>query len=340
MARKPENMSRADQVRARRQIEPVRRKPIPQSAQKSTRNAESSARVVARRTEYGSSRSQQTGYTQYRRKVYVPTSTPGSEIRLPSLPNIKLGWRILSGVVVILSAIGLYMMKSSDFFAVNTINLVGAVRVPADEITGKLNVVGESIIDIIPSEVEKQVLAEFPEIIKAEAKVSLPANFTLTVEERIPAITWYENDTASYWIDENGYTFPIRGEATIPMAVYAAGDPPRPLGYVENPPEPIEGIEEITAISEGPSVDPGFVLGVLKLRNIVPAGTRLLYDPENGLGWMDPHGWQVYFGTNTEEIEVKLAEYDKIVQTILDKNLQPVLISLEFLHAPYYRLEQ
>jgi len=65
----------------------------------------------------------------------------------------------------------------------------------------------------------------------------------------------------------------------------------------------------------------------------------MLYNEENGLGWIDPHGWQVYFGDDDASIDMKLMEYTKIVETILDRNLQPVLISMEFLHAPYYRLE-
>ncbi|MFZ3069644.1 MAG: FtsQ-type POTRA domain-containing protein [Anaerolineaceae bacterium] len=340
MAQKHENMSRADQVRARRQIEPVRRKPIPKPSQKSTRNEESSAHVTTRRADSGMARPSQTSYTQYRRKVYVPTSTPGSEIRLPSIPNIKLGWRIVSGILVALAAVGLYMMKSSDMFEVSSVNLSGAQRISAEEITGKLNVTGKSIIEVIPSEVEGQILADFPDIKQVEVQVELPASFNIIIEERIPAVTWFDGDTASYWIDEQGFAFPIRGEATIPMAVHANGEPPRPLGYVDPAAATLTGDEATIPSSAGPSVDPDFVTTVLKLRNVIPAGTNLLYDQENGLGWLDPHGWQVYFGISTTQIDLKLAEYDKIVETILDKNLQPVLISLEFLHAPYYRLEQ
>ena len=68
-------------------------------------------------------------------------------------------------------------------------------------------------------------------------------------------------------------------------------------------------------------------------------GTVKGFNGEKGFGWTDPHGWQVYFGTSTDDIDMKLVEYAHIVDAILDKNLQPVLISMEFLHAPFYRLE-
>jgi len=109
------------------------------------------------------------------------------------------------------------------------------------------------------------------------------------------------------------------------------------LGYVDPASESVEKAE--TPIPQTPSVDPQFVASVLKLRSYIPAGTALLYDPENGLGWTDAQGWQVYLGTDVSQIDVKLAEYQKIVTALLERNLQPVLISVEYIHAPYYRLE-
>ncbi len=78
---------------------------------------------------------------------------------------------------------------------------------------------------------------------------------------------------------------------------------------------------------------------ILMLRPFIGDGIDLLYNPEYGLGWQDPHGWKVYFGTNIEDIDQKLAQYSVIIEALAARNIQPVLISLEFLHAPFYRLE-
>ncbi len=340
MAPKQENVSRADQVRARRKIEPVRRKPIPQTSQREARNAESASRVVVRRTAYANPAAQKKGYKENKRRVYVPTSTPGSEIRLPALPSIKIGWRIASAIIAVLAAAGIYMFTSSDYFEITTIELQGMQRVAAEEIAGKLPVIGESVIRVLPSEIETQVINAFPEIKTAIVKIDLPAQVLVSVEERIPAVTWKQNDVTPYWIDEDGFVFPIRGEATIPMVVEANAEPPRPLGFIDQAEVTSEkNSSESLTQKPVPAVDPSFVMAVLKLRNIVPSGTPLLYNGENGLGWTDPNGWQVYFGTDVENIDTKLAQYERIVDAILEKNLQPVLISLEYLHAPYYRLE-
>ena len=336
MASRNEQLSRADQVRARRRIEPAHRKPIPQPSRSTKREAESASRVISRHTYPGMARSAENKARQQRR-IYLPTNTPGSEIRLPAMPEVKLGWRLLSAILVILLSIGIYMLNFSDRFEISTLNLSGAQRIPAEEILDKLELSGKPIISVIPSEIEAQILTEFPDIKSAAVSVELPANLTISIQERIPAITWYIDGEATTWVDDEGFTFPIRGEATIPLKVMASGDPPRPLGYVDPASESVEKAE--TPIPQTPSVDPQFVASVLKLRSYIPAGAALLYDPENGLGWTDEQGWQVYLGTDVSQIDVKLAEYQKIVTALLERNLQPVLISVEYIHAPYYRLE-
>ena len=37
--------------------------------------------------------------TRVRRKLFIPLHTPGAEINLPSLPIVKLGWRLASGTI-------------------------------------------------------------------------------------------------------------------------------------------------------------------------------------------------------------------------------------------------
>ena len=336
MASRNEKLSRADQVRARRKIEPAHRKPIPQPPRSTKREAESASRVISRHTYPGMARTAESKARQQRR-IYLSTNIPGSEIRLPAMPEVKLGWRLLSAFLVILLGIGIYMLNFSDRFEISTLNLSGAQRIPAEEILDKLELSGKPIISVIPSEVEAQILAEFPDIKSAVVSVELPANLTISIQERIPAITWIIDGEATTWVDDEGFAFPIRGEATIPLKVMANGDPPRPLGYIDPASEPAEETE--TPILPTRSVDPQFVASVLKLRTYIPAGAALLYDPENGLGWTDAQGWQVYLGTDVSQIDVKLVEYQKIVTALLEQNLQPVLISVEYIHAPYYRLE-
>lgn len=339
MAKIPNNLSRADQVRARRKIEKVQRKPIPRPLERTSRDARNASRVISRHNTYSSSRPYTTSNRQ-RRQIYLPTTTPGSEVRLPSLPRISLSWRWLSTVLSLAAVVLLYMMLNSSTFIIDTVTLTGGVRVPSEEVKAVLNVTGESIIHVEPAQVESQILATFPDIKRAQVSIDLPDSLNVAIEERIPAILWLENEQELFWIDQDGFTFTVRGEANLPIRVYANTAPPFALGFVDSKSvESAENKNEANASQVLPPIDPAFVLAVQKLNGIKPADTAMLYDLEKGLGWTDPHGWQVFFGTNTNSIDMKLIEYDHIVSAILERNLQPVLISMEFLHAPYYRLE-
>lgn len=337
MASGSNRTTRADEVRARRKIEPVRRKPIPANPSvRVSRDAQNASRVVSRRS-YSSTQYTRSAATRNRSRVYMPTGTPGSEVRLPALPQFQFSWRLLSGLIAVGMIVLLFMMGTSTVFAVDQVNLSGGIRVPAEEIAQKLDLQGESIITVIPNEVENQILEAFPDIKAAEVKVNMPAAIDILIEERIPALLWLKNEEVVYWIDQDGFAFTVRGEATLPIRVYANSEPPHPLGWIAPELQLEKDEDENTEVL--PLVDPAFVTTVQKLNSIKPAESPMLYNEENGLGWIDPHGWQVYFGDDDENIDLKLMEYTKIVETILDRNLQPVLISMEFLHAPYYRLE-
>ena len=79
---------------------------------------------------------------------------------------------------------------------------------------------------------------------------------------------------------------------------------------------------------------------MLSLVDYLPEGNTLNYDPQYGLGWRDPQGWLIYFGKDISNIDMKLAEYETIIAELQAKNLRPALISIEYLYAPFYRLEQ
>ena len=64
-----------------------------------------------------------------------------------------------------------------------------------------------------------------------------------------------------------------------------------------------------------------------------------MYTAGHGLGWKDPRGWEVYFGMNLKDMEMKLRVYKTLVKRLGKEKIQPQLISVEYVHAPYYRLE-
>lgn len=351
MARKTEELSRADQIRARRHIEPVKRKPIERTAGESTeRAAQAASRVVTRRVVSQAQPAPQAVSSKGRRPVYIPTDTPGKELRLPSVPRLQVGTRVISGILTFILLIAVVVMLRNDSFKVNPngITIRGNFRVGSDEISTRLSSFGTRIIEVKPEIIEQTILRDFPDIKEVQVGVSLPANLNVRVTERIPAIVWYVEATegqeaSQIWIDDEGYSFEVRGAASLPIEVHANIAPPAPFAPVElekpeNEEDQDEDKEEVIFAGRDPNVDPRIVKAIHALSEIKPQGTILRYDAKRGLGWVDPtYGWMVYFGRNAEHLDVKMAQYKKIADLLLERNLQPSLISLEYLHAPYYR---
>lgn len=331
--------TRSEQIRNRRQVQSTPKKSLKKQPTMPIKQT-SPQKVTTRRT--ASTSSAKTGY-QYnanRRKVYVPLKTPGAEISFPSLPNFQVGWRLSSFLIAVISLVAVIGLKNSSIFKINQVELNGALRVPPEEVLAKINVANLSIVDVQPGDLENQVLAAFHDLKSVRVSVGLPAAITMDVVERVPAVLWDMEDEDEFWIDEEGYRFPVRGEATLPVYVKAEDFPPAPLIVAMEETNLIDELLEESLPEEiNPDVDPEFVTAVLSLKSKMPEDSTLLYSSRYGLGWQDTRGWKVYFGTNTAHIDQKLAQYSVIIEELQARKIQPVLISLEFLRAPFYRLE-
>jgi len=280
-----------------------------------------------------------------RHKVHVPLRSKGAELQLPAFPRLHLGWRLISGAIFIFSLAVVITFSSLNTFKVSAINLEGAQRLNNDAINLQVGFINESIIKVKPGEVEAQILEAFPSLSRVRVSLGLPASVTIRVTERQPQVLW-QQESQALWIDADGVMFPVRGEAEVLLTVVATNDPPAA-------PSPEKAEEEIdsgatneelapTSFEETayPKTTPEFVQGIIALKDYLPEGSHVQYEPQFGLGWQDPDGWAVYFGSDISNIDLKLAEYQTILAALKANNLTPALISVEFLHAPYYRLEQ
>lgn len=133
------------------------------------------------------------------------------------------------------------------------------------------------------------------------------------------------------WVDAQGMSFPVRGEgdAASLVVVEASGPPPAPASDVS---------PEASAWAK-PFMSVDLVSAVLLVHGFAPQGVTLIYDLEHGLGWEDPQGWQVYFGPDGSDMGQRLQVYQAIVSELTAQQITPALISVEHLHAPFYRME-
>lgn len=265
--------------------------------------------------------------TKPRRRYDVALNMPGVEMRLPSIPQIAIGWRLISFLLVAALGMLLYHLWDSPQYRIQNARVIGLQRLTSQDVNAVLNVRDERIFAIDPGILEKKLMQAFPEFSKAEVKVNLPGEVTVRVEERQPILTWRQ-DGRTILVDANGVSFPMRDEnAALPAVVVEAhGAPPVQAVQAENP-----TLEQFMPVE--------MVSAILSMSAQVPQGTTISYDPQRGLGWKDVQGWEVYFG-DTRNMDMKLRLYRAILEKLDKDDIMPALISVEHVHLPYYRLER
>lgn len=262
------------------------------------------------------------------RRLDVPLGVPGTEIRLPSIPQIQVGWRLLSAILSLALLALLYLLWTAPVFRIDTVNLQGLQRISAREVSIELNLENHPIFTVDPQTLREQIITQFPEFRSVEVSLQFPNKVTIQVEERKPIFVWKQDDR-TLLVDAEGVAFPLRGEnARLPKLVIEASNFPQPA--------PTELQNELRE----PLLPIDLVSSILSISAVIPEGAVLFYDGERGLGWRDPRGWTVYVGAS-KDLGLKMKIYELMVKKIIKKEEQkPVLISIEYVHAPYYRLER
>jgi cell division septal protein FtsQ len=296
-----------------------------------------------------------------RRRFDIALPTPGAEIRLPSLPVVQVGWRWLSLLVAVALVFLLYQLYASASFRVEAAEINGLFWESDFSVNSALEVSGKSILSIDPVETEEQLLNQFPLFTAADVEVGLPNLVVISVTERIPALTWVQGATTQF-VDVEGWAIPSfehPAAARLPV-VHAEASPPKPLQIEveallvemlekdeqEDETEEIADEKQQQAVDEDINTSPAATLfmsedmlrAVLILSKRAPEDAPLVYNERHGLGWEDPRGWVAHFGS-PEDISMKLTVYESIVAKMAYDGIQPSLISVEYVHAPYYRME-
>lgn len=281
---------------------------------------------------------------QTRRRNDIRLDTPGGEMRLPSMPVVHVGWRLLSLLLAAALAFMIYQAFTLADFQVKEAKINGLKRISKAEVTNALGIFGQPIFLLDANNVSQNLRTAFPEFSAATIQITFPNSLAITVTERIPVLAWRIGNNINL-LDKEGIAVPVRSEsalAGLPI-VEAAGFPdfPQPVSLPsedESDSQPENSNETTDASPMKPLLSPDLVQAVLALTKQAPDQTRILYNREHGFGWKDPRGWDVYFG-DIKDIDMKLRVYLAVVKKLNKQEITPQLISVEYVHAPYYRLE-
>lgn len=296
-----------------------------------------------------------------RRAVDPPVVQPRGSSAFKKLPGaagtdgssaikrrFKPGWRLLSlALVAGLSYLLLTAWRSPDYL-ISSVRISGLQRLTEEEVLTEANLIGKHIFTVQPEEVKSTLAAKFPEFRDIRVGVSLPAKVSISVTERQPMFTWETQDTL-IWIDSEGYLIPARGTASQMLAINADSLPVYQLEEdlkeeglnkiiqdksIEKP-----GLSDLTFFAQTKHMDSSLLTGVLQLNAWMPDEPYLLYQKQRGLGWEDVRGWDVFVGAKLENINDKMVMYETIVRELEGQGIDPSMVSVEFLHAPYYRVD-
>lgn len=322
-------MARSEVVRRRRtqpvtqsQPQKIKRDYRPQTAQTPTK-----PRVTSKATQ-----SRGVSYNSNRRHLDIAFNTPRTSVRTPGITLPTVGPRLVSGILILVMGMVLFTLWNSSMFQISGVTINGAQRLTESEINAALQVIGEPIFSAKPAEIKKDLIAVYPEIASMDVKIALPNRVILSISERTPMILWQEADGTSYWIDAQGVKFPARGQVENLVTVVASGDPQ--VSEVDP--------SKTTENNTGPAsvfIEPALIKTITELTAIAPAGAAIHFDQSYGLGWSDPRGWLVYFGENTQNVNMKMSIYQAIIDKLSQQGVQPTLISVEYLDAPFYRTQ-
>jgi hypothetical protein len=281
---------------------------------------------------------------------------PLSANELPSDPRqkkvrkIRIGWRFFSAILSLAFSVCLLTGWRSTDFQVGSIEVNGTERISPEEVKASFNEIQKPIYTVIPEEITQKISLAFPEFKNIRVSAILPNKIMVSLSERKPVLAWKFNDVL-IWIDEEGIFIPARGQYDGLLTVQSSSLPIFSHPKLNNETDPeIDKYQEKHNYWKLPRfsmvwfeyhryMDPGLLNAIVQLNSQIPAERTFLYDPHRGLGWNDAHGWKIFVGLDLTKINEKMLAYEKIVSELTSQEIYPSLISVEYLHAPYYRLD-
>ncbi len=247
-----------------------------------------------------------------------------TDVRAPLLTIPHFSPRWVSGALTLFLAFTLYTLWTASTFTVSAAEVSGNERLTPQDVYSGLGVAGQPIFKAIPDQMMKNLRTAFPDLASVAVQVKFPNQVAVQVVERMPILQWYQ-DGKTTWIDAHGVAFMPRGQVEGLVQISASGSP---AGLIPDPKK---------SFYDQVFIQPEMVKAIVALSPYVPQGVSMTYDPQYGMGWQDPRGWMVYFGQNIDDIQMKLQVYQSMVDTFNHQGIQPTLISVEYLDAPFYK---
>lgn len=266
----------------------------------------------------------------------------------------RIGWRLISFLLTAAFSFGLYQMWTRPEFRISDIKINGLQRIPEDEVLSKLDLNGKQIFTIDTGAIKQSLERAFPELWDIRVHLVMPNQVSIQLIERQPMIAWKFAELVM-WVDAEGFLIPARNSEqdlltikadTLPvyqLAIELAIDDEtlemdRISNIFRDKPQIKNDFQQSIFFAFPKKITQNLLTAILQLNAWMPDEKELLYESVRGVGWQDVRGWDVFIGSKLENINDKMLMYETIIRELDKQGIQPSLVSVEFLHAPYYRL--
>ncbi len=277
---------------------------------------------------------------------------------LTSVRRFVFSTRWLSLGLLAAVVYALLMIGRDESFYLNYIPVEGAGAVPPAEIVAASDLAGHHIFAADPQQAA-DAIAQIPGVISSTVTLRWPNEVSIQVAEDPPLAIWQEGDT-SYWVVDGGGLVPARVETVGLLQIVSEESEMTLRPDMEQAPDYLTGLttevttEETAALEatdvaitdeNGEVIDPAnaafvpaeVLEGAMQLRQLRPNIDNLYYRPSGGLSYQDGRGWRAYFGSG-RDMHQKLVVYERVVEDLLGRGLQPTYISVSNQEKPFYNL--
>jgi hypothetical protein len=257
------------------------------------------------------------GRQRVRRRYDLALPSAGAAVRLPALPVVRFGPRLLSALLLAATLFALQHAFTAPGFRVGEASVLGSRIVSIPQARSIAGLGGLSVFEVDPVEAVRRLVSH-PEVASARVSVRWPNQVEIELTERHPMVEW--NDAGrTWWICPDGVAYLQHG--TWPGLVQIASEK-KSLNITEDPLAPVIPI--------------GVMRAAAVLNAQIPDAAQLLYDPDHGLGFQDSRGWVAFFGVEGDMV-LKARIYDALAAVLESSKARVGFVSVEDPATPYYR---
>lgn len=291
-----EARTRAEEVRARRASQARKMEPL---AEQPTKRKSKRKRQPRRRYD-----------------LALPVGL-GAEMRLPAIPALKAGPRLVSGLSLALLGLVVRGLLTAPQFYVAEAAVEGNELLTANQIRS-IAQVDEMPVFLVDHAEALARFAPVAEVAEARVWVGWPNRTSVTITERQPLVAW-KDGFRDWWLSEEGVAFLKHGEREGLVHIVSE----TPILNIQR--DPLAQV-----------IDPQVLVAAGVLAAQLPSVESFVFDPIQGLGYQDARGWIAYFGVDGDMV-MKVRLYTTIVEHLESKSITPATISVKDLSAPFYR---